>query len=106
MVTFNNESSANATSFAWSFPGGTPANSTQENPVVTYNTAGTYNVTLTATNSAGNDVTTLTSYITVATIPTVGFTSSVNGASVMFTNTSANATERSSSTVMCDVSKS
>ncbi|MCF8244899.1 MAG: PKD domain-containing protein [Saprospiraceae bacterium] len=92
MVTFNNESSANATSFAWSFPGGMPANSTQENPVVTYNTAGTYDVMLTVTNSAGSDTYTLTSYVTVSTVPTVGFTSAVNGASVMFTNTSANAT--------------
>ncbi len=91
-VSFNNESSANATNFAWSFPGGTPGTSTQENPVVTYNTAGTYNVTLLVTNAAGNDTYIQTSYVTVSTIPTAGFTSVVNGADVSFTSTAVNAT--------------
>lgn len=46
--------SANATSWTWTFPGGTPASSTLENPTVTYNTNGTYGVTLVATNTNGN----------------------------------------------------
>jgi PKD repeat protein len=40
--------SQNATSYSWSFPGGNPSTSTQTNPIVTYNTAGTFNVVLTA----------------------------------------------------------
>ncbi|MBI1228398.1 MAG: PKD domain-containing protein [Bacteroidetes bacterium] len=91
-VTFNNESSANATGFAWTFPGGTPATSTQQNPVVTYNTAGSYDVTLTVTNAAGNDSYTLTNYVTVSTVPAASFTTAVNGADVTFTNTTSNAT--------------
>ncbi len=34
------------TSWDWTFEGGTPATSTDQNPIVTYNTEGTYDVTL------------------------------------------------------------
>ncbi|MEZ4940770.1 MAG: PKD domain-containing protein [Saprospiraceae bacterium] len=91
-VTFMNASSANATSFNWSFPGGAPASSTVENPTVVYNTPGTYSVTLVVTNAAGSNTATQTNYITVNAGPTAGFTSSVNGAVVNFTNTSTNST--------------
>ncbi len=64
-VTFTDQSSNNPTSWQWSFPGGTPSSSTQQNPVVTYNTPGTYDVTLTATNAYGNHTVTKTGYITV-----------------------------------------
>jgi PKD repeat protein len=64
-VSFTDLSLNNPTSWAWTFSGGTPATSTARNPVVTYDTPGTYNVTLTATNSAGSDVETKTGYITV-----------------------------------------
>lgn len=67
-VTFTN-TSTDATSYSWSFPGGTPATSTDANPVVTYATAGVYDVTLTATNAVGSDVETVTGYITVNEAP-------------------------------------
>ncbi len=56
-VTYTNTSTNSPTSYAWSFAGGTPATSTATNPVVTYNTPGTFNVSLTATNASGSDVT-------------------------------------------------
>ncbi len=37
----------------WTFEGGTPANSSQQNPTVTYNRAGKFRVTLAAANSLG-----------------------------------------------------
>jgi len=50
----------------WEFPGGEPASSTEENPVVFYNTAGTYDVTLTVTDGTGaTNTLTRTNYITV-----------------------------------------
>lgn len=56
------------TTYSWSFPGGTPASSTaQTPPAITYNTPGTYNVSLTVTNSNGSDNQTNTNYITVTT---------------------------------------
>lgn len=92
VVSFHNQSSANATSYAWTFAGGTPATSTEENPTVTYNTAGTYSVTLTVTNAAGNDTYTLINYVTVSDVPTAAFTTTVNSSDVSFTNTTQNAT--------------
>jgi len=94
-VQFNNLSSNNATAWAWSFPGGSPANSTAQNPSVTYAAAGNYSVTLIVSNSAGSDTTTLANYITVNTVPAAGYTSSVNGTTATFTNTSTNATSYS-----------
>lgn len=91
-VQFSNESSENAVSFAWEFPGGSPAVSNEENPVVTYSLPGVYNVTLTVSNAAGNDNQTLVDYIQVGTVPVAGFTSAVTGAAVDFTNNSTNAT--------------
>ena len=43
----------------WSFPGGTPATSNDQNPTVTYNSAGTYDVTLTISTGAGSENETL-----------------------------------------------
>lgn len=65
-VTFTNTSTG-ATTYSWSFPGGTPASSTAANPVVQYNTPGTYNVTLTASNSSFSDDEVRTGFITVGT---------------------------------------
>lgn len=94
-VSFTNESSSNATAFQWLFPGGNPSSSSLANPIVFYNTAGTYNVTLTAINASGNAVETKTSYIQVKTTPIPGFNFSSNGLVVTFTNTSSNATSYS-----------
>jgi PKD repeat protein len=69
-VNFTDLSTNNPTSWSWSFPGGTPSSSTFQNPTITYNTAGTYDVTLTATNSAGSDTETKVGYISVAPAPT------------------------------------
>lgn len=49
VVTFRNRS-INATSFQWSFPGGSPETSTEENPTVVYTEGGTRTVTLVASN--------------------------------------------------------
>ena len=65
-VNFTDLSTGNPTSWSWSFSGGTPATSTSQNPTnIQYNTAGIYNVTLTATNANGNDTETKTAYIIV-----------------------------------------
>ena len=49
-VQFMDQSLYNPTSWSWSFPGGSPATSTAQNPTVTYANNGLYDVTLTATN--------------------------------------------------------
>lgn len=65
-VSFSDQTTGGTpTSWSWSFPGGTPASSTIQNPVVVYNTAGVYNVTLTVDDGNGPVTKTITSYITV-----------------------------------------
>jgi PKD repeat protein len=64
-VQFTDNSSGGATSWSWTFEGGTPETSTEQNPLVTYNTAGVYDVTLVATGTAGSGSTTKTDYIAV-----------------------------------------
>lgn len=56
----------NAAGYSWNFPGGSPAASSQENPSVTYNQAGSYPVTLTLTNPSGSSDTTLQAFIRVS----------------------------------------
>ena len=66
-VTFTDNSSCNPTAWSWSFPGGTPATATGVGPhVITYNTLGTYDVSLTVTKAGSNDTELKTGYITVA----------------------------------------
>ncbi len=57
------------TGWNWSFPGGTPATSTMQNPTVTYNATGTYDVSLVVTNSVGADTIVEVGYINVNTVP-------------------------------------
>lgn len=54
-------------SWLWTFEGGTPVSSAQQNPDVSYSVPGTYKVTLKATNTAGSNSITKESYIIVAT---------------------------------------
>jgi PKD repeat protein len=68
-VTYTNTSIGSPTSYLWTFEGGTPATSTATNPTVTYATAGTFDVTLIATNGGGSDSEILTNYITVNSVP-------------------------------------
>lgn len=62
---FSDLSQNTPTSWSWSFSGGTPNSSTNQNPAVVYNSLGTYDVSLTATNGEGSDSQTKTGYITV-----------------------------------------
>ena len=71
-INFSDSSTNTPTSWAWSFPGGTPDTSNLQNPTdIIYATPGTYNVTLFATNGAGTDDSLMTGYITVDTAATV-----------------------------------
>ena len=94
-VTFTNLS-VNASTYYWTFAGGTPSTSTDVNPTVTYETAGTYSVTLFAASENSSDSETKTAYITVLPVTSADFAASATevfvGDSVAFTNLSENAT--------------
>lgn len=63
---------APVTAYSWSFPGGTPATDTAANPTITYNTPGTYDVSLTVSNGVGSSSVTYTQLVKV--IAAVGTT--------------------------------
>ena len=63
MVNFTDTSTNTPTSWSWNF--GDTGTSTVQNPSHTYTAAGSYTVTLTATNAYGSDGETKTNYITV-----------------------------------------
>ena len=59
-VTFSSSALYCPSTYSWSFPGGSPAASTAQNPgAVTYAATGNYTATLTATNAAGSTTTSL-----------------------------------------------
>lgn len=94
-VQFIDTSSNFPTSWAWDFENNGSTDSTVQNPVYTFASAGTYTVKLTATNGAGSHTTTVAAYI-VATqpAPVANFTATpLSGTaplSVTFTDTSTN----------------
>ena len=96
-VTFTDSSTNTPTSWNWSFGDGSSVNATMQNPVHTYASTGTYTVALTATNSAGSNTFTRTSYITVTSAvvtPVANFvgtpTSGTAPLTVTFTDSSTN----------------
>lgn len=64
-VQFANSTDASVGSFLWTFEGGTPATSIDKNPKVTYETLGTFGVTLEYTTNAGTNTKSEVGYITV-----------------------------------------
>ncbi len=94
-VQFLDNSTNDPTAWAWSFPGGSPSTSTDQDPLVSYSSAGTYDVSLTVTNAQGSNTITLSDYIVVEDIPIADFTSSQSGLSFDFINNSADATSYS-----------
>ncbi len=57
---------ADVTSWSWTFEGGTPATSTDQNPLITYNSSGYKKVTLSVTNGTGTNEVVRSNYIFVS----------------------------------------
>jgi PKD repeat protein len=91
-VQFTNMSSSNTDSYLWTFDGGNPATSTEENPVVTYENKGTYNVVLEVTNEVGGNTKTEVNLIHVIGPPVPAFTVTSEELSYDFTYTGETAT--------------
>lgn len=73
------DNSIGATSWLWTFEGGTPATSTDQNPVVVYPAFGLYDVTLEVSNGTNSTSMTKNDYIDVMTVP--GQAGPINGPS-------------------------
>ncbi|WP_340114247.1 PKD domain-containing protein [Maribellus mangrovi] len=95
-VSFTDLSTNAPTNWSWSFDGGTPDLSTVKNPIITYNTPGSYTVSLTASNTDGSDTKARIAYINVIekTPPVANFsvdqTTVEEGSTVLFTDLSTN----------------
>lgn len=66
VVQFVDLSMNTPTSWTWNFQGGNPSVSHLQNPLVTFNAAGTYRVSLTASNESGDNTITRNGYIVVS----------------------------------------
>jgi PKD repeat protein len=64
-VTFTDLSTNFPDEWAWTFEGGDPSTSNVKNPQVTYNSPGTFDVTLIVKNEKGGDTLTIADFITV-----------------------------------------
>jgi PKD repeat protein len=84
-IQFQENATGGATTYSWSFPGATPATANIAQPSVTYNTAGTYQVSLTVSNIYGAHTETKTAYIIVGGGIPVTLTSPI----ALYCNTSA-----------------
>jgi len=94
-IQFIDTSTNTPASWSWSFGDG--YTSVEKNPLHTYNSAGTFTVTLTATNSGGSNTVTQSGYITAtapAAIPAASFVSTVTSGdaplTVQFVDASTN----------------
>lgn len=64
-VTFSDLSLNNPTNRTWTFEGGSPYTSSNASLIVTYNTVGTYNVSLEVSNTDGSNTKTIENYIVI-----------------------------------------
>jgi PKD repeat protein len=64
-TSFTDASANSPTSWKWTFAGGNPPSSTQQNPTVNYSSPGSYDVKLVATNGNGSDSITQVGYVNV-----------------------------------------
>jgi PKD repeat protein len=64
-INFKDASTGNAQFWSWTFEGGNPATSTEQNPVVTYNNVGKYKVSLKTYNDKYESFDEIDGYVTV-----------------------------------------
>lgn len=65
-IQFKDESLGYPQKWSWSFEGGNPSTSTEENPAVVFDSSGSYKVTLTVTNGNHSSTKVVENYIVVA----------------------------------------
>ena len=87
-VEFTDLSENNPTEWEWTFEGGIPETSTEQNPEIMYELEGEYNVSLTVTNEAGSNTIVKEDFIIVENL--VGLTENENDKLVIYPNPVSN----------------
>jgi lysyl endopeptidase len=82
-VSFNNTSIGTILTYNWTFPGGIPNSSNEENPVVNYPIAGTYDVTLTVSDGISISTQTFENYVLVSEVPQTPSISTASGLNIV-----------------------
>ncbi|MEZ5043479.1 MAG: PKD domain-containing protein [Saprospiraceae bacterium] len=90
-IQFSNQSSGSIDNYAWAFPGGTPESSTLQNPIVTYENAGLYTVSLQVGGPLGEANLVREGAVEVLLRPNPSFSFTIDGLSVSFQNNSSEA---------------
>jgi len=92
-VEFYDQSTTNATAWFWQFQNGDPSSSLEQNPIVTFDTPGSFFVSLIASNEAGSNTEYKGEFIIVSNdAPTVDFTFGTSDLNAFFFNSANNAT--------------
>ncbi len=71
IINFYDQSTGGALSWDWTFEGGSPATSTNQDPMVVYFQPGTYDVTLTIGDGVDYSTITMEDYMTVVEVPAI-----------------------------------
>ncbi|MEP0987846.1 PKD domain-containing protein [Ekhidna sp.] len=91
-ITYTDQSTGNPVSWNWTFEGGDPATSTEQNPTVTYPSVGTFDVSLTVSNQTTKDDLTKADYVTIIQTITADFsfsaTTVLEGESIQYNDES------------------
>ncbi len=91
-IQFYDYSEGDATSWIWTFEGGEPSTSTEQNPIVKYSDAGNYNVSLIVSNEYSEDTIIIEDYVSVINSLSANFTSDTTsiytGSSIQFYDSS------------------
>ncbi|MCB0662805.1 MAG: PKD domain-containing protein, partial [Saprospiraceae bacterium] len=86
-VQFESEFTGSGWQYEWWFPGGNPASASIANPVVEYDFAGMYDVTLVVSDGIDSDTIFIENFISVLDRPVASFQVETNGLEVDFTFT-------------------
>lgn len=70
-VHFTDETVGDISSWSWTFQGGDPATSTEQNPAVLYSIPGTYDVSLTVTSGSNTNTESKTGFVNMYALPEV-----------------------------------
>lgn len=86
MIQWTSESTGQFDTYEWTFPGGSPATSSEPDPLITYYDAGVYDVRLKISGPLGESILTQPEIVKVFSVPQPAFNYQISGHTVSFFN--------------------